>query len=419
MSKKIKIILIAIFIIILLLIGFYFYNKSRGIPVGNPNISVYQKFNPFGSASNITNSIINNTNNPTTNNGVVSQNSRFHKLTNFAVSGAAYFEDLKPSLDATTPIVNNSILPNTNKPYFESIPSIRYAERSTGHIYQMTLSDKKSGVVSNSTIPGVYEVIFNDKADSAIYRYISPDETNITSFLASLGGSSNFLAPDILAVSLSPDKSQFFSLIKSKDGVIGTIKSFSDTKTAQVFTSPFSEWIPQWIADKSIYLTTKPSYLAEGFVFELNTSNGTLTKLFGNIMGLTTLSNNGGSLVLYNTTVNTGPRLNIFNIKDNSSFDLNLYGLPEKCIWSNDNINIYCAIPNTIVGNQYPDDWYKGLISFDDKFVKINTTTKNITMIANSSSETPVDGTNMFLNKNETSLFFINKKDSTLWSLDL
>ena len=346
MQRKTKIIIIIVLLLtVIILLGLYFYNRSRGVVTG-PNLSLNKIFNPF--TPNTNNGTGDNSNDTQTKNGdtTLKQNSRFHKLTDFAVSGATYFEDMKPSLESTTQ-TDNSVIPNTNKSYYTPIPSIRYAERATGHIYQMTLSDKKSGTISNSTIPGVYEVIFNNKANYAIYRYVSENNHSITSFQASLGGNSNFLAPDILAISLSPDKSKFFSLIKSKDGVTGTTKSFNEAKNTQVFTSSFSEWAPQWVSDESIYLTTKPSYLVGGSIFELNTSNGTLAKLFGNIMGLTTLSNNGGGLVLYNTTVDTGPRLSVFNIKKHSSFDLNMYGLPEKCIWSNDNINIYCAVPNS------------------------------------------------------------------------
>ena len=78
-----------------------------------------------------------------------------------------------------------------------------------------------------------------------------------------------------------------------------------------------------------------------------------------------------------------------------------------------------CAVPNNITGNQYPDSWYQGLVSFDDFFLKINTVTGDKTTIANSIDGTPVDGTYLFLDKAESLLFFTNKKDSTLWSLDI
>ena len=135
--------------------------------------------------------------------------------------------------------------------------------------------------------------------------------------------------------------------------------------------------------------------------------------------GLTTLVNANSSNILYSVSTSSGPKLNIFNISKHESVDLKTSGLPEKCVWASDDTTIYCAVPNVILGNQQPNSWYQGLVSFDDYFVKIDTITGDRTTIANSTNETPVDATNIFLSKNEDKLFFINKKDYTLWSLDL
>ena len=141
--------------------------------------------------------------------------------------------------------------------------------------------------------------------------------------------------------------------------------------------------------------------------------------MFGGVAGLTTLVNADSSNILYSASTSTGPKLNVFNISKHESFNLKKSGLPEKCVWANDDVSIYCALPNTIVGDQYPNSWYQGLISFDDYFVKINTKTGDSVTIANSKDETAVDATNLFLSKAEDKLFFTNKKDYTLWSLDL
>lgn len=442
MPKKTKIIFITVFALIgVVVFGIYFYNSksNTGTTTKNGTENIYQKFNPFGSSSNTNTAVDNTTDNgngevTTNTNPETKINSRFQKITTFAISGATFFEDTRlipiktevtttPETTTINPVtkkVTKVAVPVKKEPTTEIVPSLRYVERATGHIYQMYLDTKIEGKISNSTIPSVYETIFDGKATSVIYRYISSENKSITSFLATLGGTTgSFLNSDISSIALSPDKSKFFSLIKNSTGVIGTTRTFGETKTTQIFTSSFSEWLPQWVTNQKIYLTTKPSYMANGSVFSLNVLTGTLSKIFGGIPGLTTLANNDGSVLLYGASLETGPRLNIFTIKNHTSVYLDKYGLPEKCIWSGDNINIYCAIPNTIVGTQYPDSWYQGLISFDDRFVKINTTTKESSTFADSSSEVPVDAMNLFLNKTEDKLFFTNKKDLTLWSLDL
>ncbi len=337
----------------------------------------------------------------------------FQKLNNLTETGQIDTETA-PFFLKTTKVGDSP-----EKSQFETAPSIRYVERMNGHIYKMFLDTKNKDKISNSTIPSIYEALFNRGGETVIYRYLSSDNL-ISSFMATLGApKGEFLPQNISNISVSPDKTKYFYLTENSSGVTGTVGIFGETKRDIVFTSPFTEWLSEWDSVGKIYLTTKPSYSVEGSMFSLNQINKTTTKILGGIDGLTTMINPNGSMVLYNTSTPTGPRLGVYNISTNTTKDLDTYGLPEKCVWSSDRISIYCAIPSVVTGNQYPDIWYQGIISFDDYFVKINTGTGNKTTLANSTTETPVDGTYLFLDKTENTLFFTNKKDSTLWSLDL
>lgn len=445
------------------MLGYYYYIKSKNTNAVQKGVPVsYSVFNPFGTpkpstqSSTITNgtdTLPNETPTPPDQNITgTSQISKFHKLTDFAVAGAVFFEDKRLLPEAQVvqqgrekaPLTTEIALPggerkiptkvtiatNTKnkkviiqkkpEPKFEIVPSLFYVERVTGHIYEMYLDTKVSGKKSNSTIPSIYEAMWNGNADSVMYRYLSDDSKTINSYVASLGGSKGeFLPANIVDVSLSADKNSFFYLLKTTNGVVGNTRSFDAPKISQVFSSPFSEWLSQWVSPQKIFLTTKASASVEGSLFMINIMNNTVSKLFGGVNGLTTLADADGSRVLYSASTGAGPKLGILTVSKHTTLDLGIYGLPEKCIWGTDTITIYCAVPNRIPGSDYPDAWYQGRVSFDDHFVKINTQTNTIDEIANSATETAVDGTHLFLDKVGTSLFFINKKDSTLWSLDL
>lgn len=446
MPRKTKIIFIVVFILVgaITLSAYFYMNKGTSSSTGDTTIPGYQPFlgggttQPINSDGSTTNNNVDqntNTNNPDTIQAI-SGPSKLHRITDYSVAGATFFEDTRPLIAGEValtggkePLTTTEEKPATTKkvttpkpkvPDFEIVPSIRYVERVTGHINQMYLDTKVVGQVSNSTVPNIYEVLFDGKASSVLYRYLGGDGKTITSYLATLGSTDGeFLPSDILDVSISPDKSKFFYLTKTFSGVVGSTRSFKDTKKTQVFSSSISEWLSQWVTDQKIYLTTKASYSVDGGLFSLNTTSGVLSKIFGGVRGLTTLANKDGSSVLYSSSTSSGPRLFILTVSTHTSVDINTYGLPEKCVWSNDNINIYCALPGNINGLQYPDMWYQGLASFTDRFVKINKDTLEITTIEDSVYETPVDGTNLFLDKQEKNLFFINKKDSTFWSLDL
>ncbi|ETB64087.1 TPA: peptidoglycan-binding protein [Candidatus Nomurabacteria bacterium] len=480
-NKKIIYLIIGI-VILSVALGFYFFKNRNTNVEKNGDDTNYQNFNPFGSGketdgNNIKENDIENTSN-------LEENSKFKKLTDFAVAGITIFEYDRPldgskvvepikilidsstkdgkkeiqtflnkelslnpalkidgvlgkaSISAIKSFQKTKTLPETgmideetNKYFYkldnsniqqtEKVEAVKYVEKATGHIYQIDLDKNTQNKVSNSTIPQINEVLFSDNAKSIIYRYLSEDKT-ISSYLATMGATSgNFLPSNIIEIATSPTKDKVFYLVKNEDGVYGTIRNFIDGRTNSFFNSSFTEWLIDWDREDQILLTTKPSWSVNGSLFALNINTGTMTKILGGIKGFTTTSNKDNSLILYSSSTNNGPKLNIFNIDKHTSLDLDTYGLADKCVWSNDGVNIYCAIPSKIVGNEYPDAWYQGLVSFDDFFVKINSETGEKETLANSINKISLDGVNLLLNKDESKIFFINKKDNTFWSLDL
>ena len=218
-------------------------------------------------------------------------------------------------------------------------------------------------------------------------------------------------------MSISQDKKSFFYLVGNPTNTTGTIQTFADGKKNQLFTSSYDEWLSQWATNNVIFLTTKASGAQNGYLYSLSTKNGSLKKVFGPVIGLTTNTNPLGTIVLYSNSFAGGVGLGLLDIAKHTTKNLALSGLAEKCIWSGNSTDLYCAVPTNIPITTYPDAWYQGIVSFTDHFVKINTQTGDITDLGH--PETSVDGTKLFLDDKDTTLFFINKKDSTLWSLDL
>ena len=113
--------------------------------------------------------------------------------------------------------------------------------------------------------------------------------------------------------------------------------------------------------------------------------------------------------------------LKIYDIANKTSNDLGLKSQPDKCVWSKTNTAIYCSVPGVIPAGNYPDSWYQGEVSFNDSIWKIDTKTSafNLLISPSESLGENIDGINLFLDDKEGNLFFVNKKDSTLWALDL
>ena len=76
-------------------------------------------------------------------------------------------------------------------------------------------------------------------------------------------------------------------------------------------------------------------------------------------------------------------------------------------------------MPNTILDEDTLDLWYQGLISFSDSMWIIDTKTQTTNILINPIDVVgkEIDIIKPILSPDENYLFFVNKKDSTLWQL--
>ncbi len=109
-------------------------------------------------------------------------------------------------------------------------------------------------------------------------------------------------------------------------------------------------------------------------------------------------------------------------MKDGSTQETVFRTTTDKCVWSKLNPSeVYCAVPTEIPTGIYPDDWYRGNVQFADQIWHLDTVTGEVHIIANllSLSNELIDVINPELDPKENFLYFMNKRDLTLWSLDL
>jgi hypothetical protein len=334
------------------------------------------------------------------------------------------FVEIPDVLPTETTEENN----NTTPPEVEYISVIKYADKVNGNIYQ-TFSDKiDERKFSETFIPSVYESFFTK--NSIIVRYLN--DQIIRTFIGDipedkLGADmsdgneifGDFLPENIKDISVSSNGNKMFYLTNSTNGVNGIMASSNGKEKKQIFSSAFSEWTSSWVGEDQITLTTKPSGFVPGYAYLLDISSTNYEKIIGNILGLTTLMNNFGDLMAY---TDQNLNLRIFDLNQNISKELRLRTHSEKCVWAKNNTTLYCAIPKEIPnGLIYPDIWYQGEVSYDDEIFRINTETGQRTKLSNLSLESGelVDAIYLKLDETEENLFFMNKKDSYLWRLEL
>lgn len=319
---------------------------------------------------------------------------------------------------------------------------IRYIQRADGNIFETKTDSLTVNRISNKTIPKIYEAVWANSGgqagagDIVITRQLKDDNETIESFAAKISGAASsaektlsgvYLPQKISSLAISPDKSQMFYLYPTGSGAAtmgaaGIFAKADGSKKTLIFESPLSEWLADFADNKTVVLTTKPSASAAGFSYLLNTSNGEIKKILGNIAGLTVLVSPNQKLALYSESPTGSFRTKIYDLVGNRAADFGLQTWPEKCVWSrNEPTVVFCAAPKTVPTGNYPDSWYQGRITFSDDIWKINTATGETNRLI--SPETfvnkTIDAINPLLNEDESFLLFMNKIDLSLWVLDI
>lgn len=317
---------------------------------------------------------------------------------------------------------------------------VRYIERGRGHVFEAYTDTLGTIRISNTTIPKVYEgFIMGDGGRSILFRYLNDSGEIIKTYAGRLevredneeveedeqtlyAVEGTFLSDNITHMDLWGNNLIFY-IRESGGGVEGVVFNLTSDEHRIVFTPDTSEWIPLWRNAGSILLTTKASGFARGYSYTLTPPSSVLDREVGAEEGLTTLPEPDGDRILYTTT----PRdelleLAVYNTATGEMTDLSLITLSEKCAWSRLEADVlYCAAPSSLPDGIYPDDWYKGVVSFNDLFWKVDVSSGRTQLLLTPSDfdEPNVDATNLTLSEDEAFLYFVDKKTGTLWSIQL
>lgn len=423
MSKKLFRLIVIIFVILLGL-GFYFLIQAdkQNKSVGETIVTTTKNIFPFGGS----NSSQQNTDqegqiegSPTESSSQQTSLKRLRQLVTVPTSGMTEVS----RVNITTSVVDGKVVSISSTSY-----KLRYADKTTGNIFDIDPKTAVSTRITNTTIPNTHESIFTLGGEGVVYRYTNT-EGEIETYSAKLGSTNQdntrlisgvYLPKNIISLTVSPDKSTLFYIYPSGNETVG-IKSDVDNKNlVQIFSSGFSEWLVSWINPRNINMTTKASGYATGYSYTLDPITKSFTKTIGNTTGLTVNTNMDGIHSLISEGGLNKLSLFLYSTTDRTSISLGLSTAPEKCVWSKKSLISYCFVPKYISGTM-PDDWYQGVASWSDAVWKIDATNNLSTLEIDASlySGTQIDAINPLLSYDETELYFINRYDDTVWVLDL
>ncbi len=302
---------------------------------------------------------------------------------------------------------------------------VKYYLKNNGNVFEANLDGSGESVISSNFIPNLIKVLWSPQNDKVIsfvsdglstkkYSYNYSNQTAIR------------LNDNILWLDWAPqqDKIAYHYYDSATETNNISLADADGSNWENILNIRMKDLIIKWPTQDRISIQTKPSGLAQSITYFVEISTGELQKIIDRTYGLTTLWSPLGNKVLFSETNEQGKdlKLKIADLDRQTISELNFATLPEKCVWSQDNRHIFCAIPEEIPSaNIIPDDYYQGTLSFSDNFWQINLATGEAQKILDITSQNEVsyDANNLILSEQEDYLLFINQLDGLLYSLEL
>ena len=295
---------------------------------------------------------------------------------------------------------------------------VRYVEQATGHVYDVNPDGTAKTRISNTTVPGVFEVMWAPDGNRAIITYLTSTGLNILSakFTASTT-QGVFLPSDVKEALFSPKGDRIAYITESPNGGSVVTASPENKNPRAVFRSPFSSWTLLWPEEGAMYLTTRPSALLSGFTYRLGTASGAFEKIAGPRPGLLFGTDGKNALLSEADSLERTIHSSKIDLKTLAVTTLDAKLIPEKCAWSKkEKSTVFCALSDPFPQSAMPDGWYQGKLLFTDIAAKIDLASMSAQKIA---LGLPIDAYKPFLSAEEDMFFFINRYDGSLWALRL
>lgn len=433
-NKSLKIFLALIFILILAGAAYWhFFLRASGEVVGDTQSGTQQggfvpldrPVSPRPSGTTSTTTVKNNTTSGTIP-GTQLKIPALRLLSNVPVAGYAA-----------------STTGNSRTPVASSTTVIRWLDRGRGNVYEARGNTLDIQTISNTVVPKMYESVWNKNLTSLFAFNVTGD--NVVGGIwgelrartlpktSTSSPQSDTLTPyelrgrnipdHLLAYAVSPKKDRVFMLIEENGAGAGYIFKFDGSSPIPLFSTPVTQVNAEWPEDNTIALTTKGAADERGFLYFVNAKTGEWRKILGPLPGLSTKVSSNAKMVFLSAAGSSKNMISsIYDIDKKKGNDAVIRTLADKCVWGNFYKQLlYCAVPAQPTPGNYPDDWYRGTISFVDKIWQIDASTGEVHLISSivDTSDRVIDAFNLGLDEKDDFLIFMNKNDLSLWSLDL
>ncbi|MBI4065956.1 hypothetical protein HY412_02075 [Candidatus Kaiserbacteria bacterium] len=320
------------------------------------------------------------------------------------------------------PVVPGEVVVNrTGSASTSQETAVNFIERRSGNVYEYLARAGTLTRTSNKTVPGIQSAVWLPNGSTAFVRYLSGDNfSTINTYALNSNGTNGFFLSQNLA-DITVSSTSVLTLVSGVNGSSASLLRTDGTRPSEIFTTPLSS-LRIGFAGRNQYLAfTKPSAALPGSAFIVDNA-GRFSKIAGPLNGLVAKASQSGKWALVSYTNNGIMQMGLVNVTTDESISLPVATIADKCVWTANDLAIYCGIPvNASPNFSYPDDWYQGAVHFSDRIWKIDVAGRYAQLVLDFSKENDksLDAEALAIDPINTILVFINKNDSSLWAYSL
>ncbi|MFA6047406.1 MAG: hypothetical protein WCV59_01810 [Parcubacteria group bacterium] len=310
--------------------------------------------------------------------------------------------------------------------YIPTDNAIEYYSK-TGQTYKIDTDGANKITISSKELPGLAGVLW------------SPDQTKVITKFTGADGSAQFYYYDYSTQKAVPIKKNVDEIAWQATGNKIFYK-FYDPKTKKrtlnVSNPDGSGWTKLADIDyRNISIAQIPK---SGLVSFWNSADSYSQTIFETVplisgekkaiykekFGADYMWSPDGNLVLVSSAdqrAGTKMQLAVMNYNGGEYRNLDIPTFVSKCVWSRDGKTIYYSLPGNIPASAIlPNEYMEGKFKTTDTFWKVNVADGKKTRILETTDiKDSYDATGLFLNLDESFLFFTNKADGKLYRIAL
>lgn len=344
-------------------------------------------------------------------------------LNNLRSPETPFDQPIVGSADTTVAVGNKNLAQLTTKSTAgfvltksSSGTAVRYAEKGTGHIYEINLTSGTEARIGGTTFANTAEAYFSDDGSEIILVTIDGTDRKVV-WRTSIDST----AP----ISL-PTNSHDFAW--NADGVLRYTVREADATVAyenrdgspqELWRTPLSD-VRVFFNQSETFLVNNPAPRLSGGLYEVE--GNTLVRAAGPEYAFTGMPDPTGQFLLYRyfDTENQTAVAKVLDTYSNQETISTLPAVPEKCAFSPAEQRVWCASSFMLLwrDREYLNKWYRGEVSSPDSlWVSNYNNFESASLVADFSEEAgfDIDVVDMTISEDGSILLFRNKINDALW----